>query len=1262
MDGVCSSGNKYCLDQGTSRSYSGLDDKFNTCDDDECRAMTGCQLAPSIGGDDRSLSPVSLKPDYHLPRTDQNRSPIDLWGLNLHPDDSKFIFFVRRKFSIKIRSHLHRLFFCMLNGNTLLSGGILLRKCSWSVVSFDLLPIAMESIKPIMEEQYGELDFALSRSNIVEFDENDVSSCSIRKITDSEKKHLVERVRVFVSRRLMAIIRSSWGYVSKCSVEHGYKDASEDIDEREGVADIFGVSLRRTDAIDIFSISKRFLSNIKANILYAKFSKMLMNRYKFDDGTVIGKVNWFRLHKKLFPIAQDEVRSVMEDENEELEEAISRSRVVIDSTTDRELTNEEKSIVISNFTKLSHVSLKNLCKIVWDDVVTSSNFNYVDVGCSEKSASHPVDVPDVTKIGTGGRSDISKIALCYEDGRAVCRAKSKLSFKINRCIYEKFSDMLENNYKFEDDTTIGVCPWGDISKKMLPIVRKEVNEIMQKESIKINDILLKSRVDISSPDSSITTETTREVSSAEASAITRSIVNSALKRVSHNLGRVWDKAVASSGDKYHGSYDGPTFNNCAVSEKIKVNKRSKKSSLSNLEESIKVELDSIRLDFIDNLDLIIDEVVNSLSLNLSTPVRLANVISAVTKRSNNLFEEAGFFHRLESLLLDAKVVDLSGNSRSVTNEERKDVFKVFMDNICKDRDYLVKKLTGCLDMPVTEDTFIKYKCRDVVEMWGLNLHPDDGRFIFFIRRKFLGKIRDDVRRLFSGMLKDRFLFASGKMICDRPWSAVSDGLFPIAVESVEAIMREQYKELDEILSRVRVVDIFEGSVPRCFREITDDEKNDFMARANVFIRRRLIDSIRLWSDISKTSKRYSYKYGLYKYSHKGLGKCGGLVIKLRYSDDLNIMNVRRNFSSKIKSVIYDKFSEVIENGHKFNNDAVIGRLDWVAVSKELFPIAKGETKHIIENESKELEEVISKSRVLVDFGVDRELTDQEKLVSLKNVMKLVNISLRNLCRKVWDDLISASRLDCSDVGDHVVATDSQEEVLPSLANAVDPMSLDYGDKCDTLKFICYEDDRTICRVKRNISSDINRRIFSRFSSLLEDKHEFNDGTVISMCSWKSISKRMLPIAKEEISIVLEKERIKINGILSKLRVDVSPPGSSVTTRMTRLIKSEERFTIMNDIVKSIFERVVHNLGRLWNRVIHSFEYGSRELSNGCELNSTATSGTTKLENICVLSASSSDLKETDKAELDNIRLEFIGSLDSIIAEVVSSLSLNFDTS
>ncbi|WP_175330308.1 hypothetical protein, partial [Candidatus Ichthyocystis hellenicum] len=393
-------------------------------------------------------------------------------------------------------------------------------------------------------------------------------------------------------------------------------------------------------------------------------------------------------------------------------------------------------------------------------------------------------------------------------------------------------------------------------------------------------------------------------------------------------------------------------------------------------------------------------------------------------------------------------------------------------------------------------------------------------------------------------------------------------------------------------------------------------------------------------------------------------------VNIHPDDNMIILRVRKKFSVKIECHLRKLFTDTIRGKSILpiakDNDTVIGKLDWTSVSKELFPIVKRETNHIIENETKELEEVISKSRsrVLVDFGVYRELTDQEKIVSLKTVMDLVHTSLRNLCRKVWSDLISSSRVmvDCSDVGDHVVANDSQEKISSSSANVVDPMSLDSGDKCDILKFICYEDDRAICRVKRNISSDINRCIFSMFSNLLEDKYKFSDGTVIGMCSWKSVSKRILPIAKEEISTILEKERIKINGILLKSRVDVSPPGSSATIRMTRLIKSEERFTIMNDIIRSIFERVVYNLGRLWNRVVHSFECRSRELSNGCELNSTATSGITKLENICVLSASSVDLKETDKAELDNIRLEFIGSLDSIIAEVVSSLSLNFDTS
>ncbi|WP_139057415.1 hypothetical protein, partial [Candidatus Ichthyocystis hellenicum] len=114
----------------------------------------------------------------------------------------------------------------------------------------------------------------------------------------------------------------------------------------------------------------------------------------------------------------------------------------------------------------------------------------------------------------------------------------------------------------------------------------------------------------------------------------------------------------------------------------------------------------------------------------------------------------------------------------------------------------------------------------IINKWKLNLHPDDDKLILFIRRKFSTEMRDYLRTLFSGMLEEKAVLASGKELCNCSWTAISSELYPIAVESVGPIIENEYRELDKVLSEVRIVDVNNSDgCSYIIRKVTGEEKN-----------------------------------------------------------------------------------------------------------------------------------------------------------------------------------------------------------------------------------------------------------------------------------------------------------------------------------------------------------------------------------------------------------------------------------------------------
>lgn len=539
----------------------------------------------------------------------------------------------------------------------------------------------------------------------------------------------------------------------------------------------------------------------------------------------------------------------------------------------------------------------------------------------------------------------------------------------------------------------------------------------------------------------------------------------------------------------------------------------------------------------------------------------------------------------------------------------------------------------------------KYFEEDVSEsinLWGVNLHPDDSRLILFIRKKFSVNIRSHLRKLFSNMIKDGSIFATAKPQGDYSWALFSNELIPIAKKSVGKIMEEQYKELDEILSKSYVLDTNKGDVNFCVsgRRITDDEKNNIMVRAKAFICRRLYNSIRVsWISVTNSSVLCNHK-------EKDIVP----KVKIRYEDSVAILNTRREFSRKIKSTIYCKFTEMINNKCKFVDGTVIGIFSWPRVSKDVLPIAKGEVKHFLKDERAELRSILSKARVALGPMVERKLTNKEKSIALANIEKLIDRELKQLFRKVWYDVLEFVRYNYVDIG-----------------NFVDTVSFEEGtyecDKVDDSAFKLYhEDDRVIYRVRRKFAAKMNERISSKFCEMINLRYEFDDGTVIGIQPWGDISKNIFPIVKEEVKPIVEMEKIEINKILTRSRaVFPKPDGTSIIRKIT----SKERSIMLRAIMRCVCK--LHNLSRLWRRVTKSLSKKSSvgEFPGGhgkCIPCSTTVYEISKYndDGKSLASVKSIELKDVYKEELTNIRIEFIGNLGPIIDEVFYSLT-NIDT-
>ncbi|WP_092343534.1 hypothetical protein [Candidatus Ichthyocystis sparus] len=840
---------------------------------------------------------------------------IDKWGLDIHPKEVESILFIMKNVSIKIRSIISRIFFFMIESKTVLP--VILfgdNDYSWHVVPSGLYIIAKESVEKTIKYEHLELSKALSKLQIIDVVTDKAllsdSHYCVREINDDEKEIVMDRVNLFIHEDLESAISTLWLEVSNAAKENyminEYSEKFESIDEFYLCNDCI-IVLRCEDSSAILNVRKRFASEICATI-YSKFYGMLDCSYRFDSDVVITKSSWKRISKKLSPIAKNEIGPILDNERSELHKILRVARVVVDSKSSRDLTDEEKSNVLESIMKLVRKESQSLFKGIWEDVIIL----FVDGGCGNKNHCFAVD-------------------LFYEDYDTIFSIRRKFSSEIRASVHNKFSEMLRNNYKFDDGSVICISSWKCVSKKLLPIAKKEIRPILEKERIEINKILLKSRIVISDSDS-FSSKDTRILTCEERLSALEDIMKFVYKQAIDMIGRVWRSVI------------GPP---------------------------------------------------------------MGNILGEVGSGS-------------VSVLMKSSSVDSSSIKMGV-----------------------------CESIEDDNNTYSDVKLRFI-----------DNLAISSARRVFSSEMSICIRNKFYLMLKGRYRFDSNTVIRMVSWSNISKELLPIAESEIKPIMDRERIEINDILLESRVLmsshDIFSRSDLSfgMTRALTQKERFITLEKIMKSVHKQSLCMFsRVWGGVirlihkrySKGCLNYDASDGISKITESGTvssilcdeeediieedlplediieeSVSGSSLavptwgIKIRYHDEILIINERRNFSYAMKIYIHDKFCEMLKNEYKFDDCTVISKLSWRKLSKKLIPIAQKEAEPIIEDERIALHGILLKSRVVIPKIYDgsyyhtRELTDNEVSTTLDRIMGSVRKQAIDIFGSVWESILNSS--------------------------------------------------------------------------------------------------------------------------------------------------------------------------------------------------------------------------------------------------------------
>ncbi len=166
------------------------------------------------------------------------------------------------------------------------------------------------------------------------------------------------------------------------------------------------------------------------------------------------------------------------------------------------------------------------------------------------------------------------------------------------------------------------------------------------------------------------------------------------------------------------------------------------------------------------------------------------------------------------------------------------VYSVLKFRICNISSYLVK---NCI---VKIDNFLSRisskSSTYMVDRWGFNLCHKFEYNYSSIRKKFSPICKTIINGKFREMVLNGFAV--------NEWKVVSPKLFPIALESLKDVYKNEYDELDMLVSNTHVIDSDGG-----FVKLTDSDKDLLCKKIVTRINKEFRDLVRIcWVDISNS--------------------------------------------------------------------------------------------------------------------------------------------------------------------------------------------------------------------------------------------------------------------------------------------------------------------------------------------------------------------------------------------------------------------------
>ncbi|CUT17660.1 MULTISPECIES: hypothetical protein [Candidatus Ichthyocystis] len=920
------------------------------------------EVTGSVYSSVKSSSSVLL--NRFLSNTEEEKKIIGEVGLNIHSYDYSNILLIKKKFLSSIKGDIGNLFSVMLERGFVFPSGKVLSRCMWRTVYGELWQITVGLLDPIIRETCKNIDEILSQAHVLDVCSVDPLYRVARKITDTEKCSIVECVKEFIIyKSLRSNIRSIWSRVIKNSkydfgnIGYGYTE-KDTADDNSGIGGSWGVKLRYIDNAAILNIRRSFSRKIRICI-NSKFSEMIENKYKFEDGTIIDKSPWSLLSKKLLPIAKEETKYIIEDERKEIGEFLSEARVDIGKGSDRELTNEEIGSVLHSIIKLVLKESNSVFRSEWLKLICSSEKDVAGVSSSgvqgDDFNSKSFSMVNKNDYSTGSffsfnRSGVNGARLKFgasfhhEDDSAISDIRSNFSRIIGRCVSSKFYEMIRGNYIFDDGTAIGLYPWRELSKKLVPVIEKEIEPIIEEERLRINEVLLEARVQVCSPDGS---SSYRGVTFDERPVLLENILRFSSRHARSNFRRSWGNVIRSLKCKH-------------LKENTNLAKDLSCLSSTVVKEDFKSSWESV----LKSLEDKSCSKVNNLS---------GDVSSTVDKTSTDY-------------ILGTNVDYCSYDFYSVSKDDS--LQKISFDDVRSKYDEL-----GVDDLKIVKE-------------WNLSIYPDDYVDILSAKKKFENNIVAGIRYFLFDMFQKKFVIPNGKFLFKCSWNSVSSMLCSLLKESLSSVINHAYKELDAIISCARLVVIGDRNDLRIVRESTDNEKNILRERARSIVSEIFKSHIKSeWLNITNDNLKITEH--IYCYDVKGNCK-----IDISCGDAASIFNIRKKFASKISSVVDNKFYEMVINKHEFCDGTVISLSPWRSISKKLLPVIKKEVDPIIKCERTEIRDVLSVSLAIVyNYGdgssTTRKLIPGEVSNFVEIVMASVDKSMYLAFTKSWRSVLKS---------------------------------------------------------------------------------------------------------------------------------------------------------------------------------------------------------------------------------------------------------------